>query len=401
MKLSSTEPFWLLKNGLINSYPSLRENIECDILIVGSGITGALMAYQLSSEGYHAVLIDKRDVATGSTSATTAMIQYEIDEPLYSLIEKVGEDAAVDSYKAGVAAIDKLEMIIKTVKADCGFSRKRSLHIARSLEDLEWLEKEYVARKKYLFEVEWLTKPALSEQYGIKAEGAILSEAGASVDAYCLAHVLLSYCVKVYGLSVYDSTCAEKIEYGKAGNTTTTQDGFIVKSNQIVFASGFETKQMISDHVVNLTSTYAFVSEPLANIPSNIRNTIFWDTQDPYLYMRTTSDNRILVGGGDEEFKNAARRDRLLRKKQGLLKKDIEKLFPAFELIPDFTWAGTFGVTQDALPYIGAHPDYPNSYFLLGFGGNGITFSVMGMSILSDAIAGKENKFLNYFRFNR
>jgi glycine/D-amino acid oxidase-like deaminating enzyme len=117
MKLRSKETYWLLKNGLITSYPSLQNDITCEVLIVGGGITGALIAYQLSSEGFKVILIDKRDIAMGSTSATTAMIQYEIDEPLYSLKKKAGKNAAVDSYREGVLAIDKLQSIIKATKA--------------------------------------------------------------------------------------------------------------------------------------------------------------------------------------------------------------------------------------------------------------------------------------------
>ena len=98
MEIRSKEPYWLLKNGIINSYPSLRKNIECDILIIGGGITGALVGYQFSSEGYRTVVIDKRDIGAGSTSATTSMIQYELDKPLYSLSETIGKESAVDIY---------------------------------------------------------------------------------------------------------------------------------------------------------------------------------------------------------------------------------------------------------------------------------------------------------------
>ena len=86
MDLRSANGFWMLRNGLLNSYPSLQEDVDCDVLVVGAGITGALMASQLSSEGYRTVVIDRRNVAFGSTSATTAMLQYELDKPLYELI---------------------------------------------------------------------------------------------------------------------------------------------------------------------------------------------------------------------------------------------------------------------------------------------------------------------------
>ena len=90
MKLKSNEPFWLVKNGLKHSYPSLDKDISTDVLIVGSGITGSLIAHRCMQEGYKTVLIDRREVANGSTSATTSMLQYEIDVPLFELIEQIG-----------------------------------------------------------------------------------------------------------------------------------------------------------------------------------------------------------------------------------------------------------------------------------------------------------------------
>src|SRR5690554_6570644 len=88
MDLKSNEPFWLIKNGAIRSYPSLRNNLECDVLIVGGGITGSLIAHQCIKDGYNTILIDKREIANGSSSATTSMLQYEIDTPLYELDRK-------------------------------------------------------------------------------------------------------------------------------------------------------------------------------------------------------------------------------------------------------------------------------------------------------------------------
>jgi glycine/D-amino acid oxidase-like deaminating enzyme len=401
MKLRSNETYWLLKNGLITAYPSLQKSISCEVLIIGGGITGCLMAYQLSQEGYKTVLIDKRDIAMGSTSATTAMLQYEIDEPLYSLIHKVSANAAVDSYREGVLAIAKLGKIVKTVQANCGFKQKDSVYVANSKKDVAWLRVEFECRKKNLLDVKWLTSKKLKTEYGIVGEAAILSTVAASMDAYNLAHALLLYSVKHYALKVYDHTSAEEVTYQAHNTSVITDDLCVITCKKIVYASGYETQQLFKKKIVTLNSTYAFVSEPLVNMPFNIKRTIFWNTDDPYLYLRATADNRILVGGGDEKFKNAMRRDRLINKKELFLLESVRKLLPELTLIPDFSWAGTFGVTKDALPYIGSHPDYPNSYFVLGFGGNGITFSVMGMQIISDALAGRHNKFLKYFSFTR
>lgn len=90
MDLTSNEPFWLVKNGLLNSFPSVKSDIKTEILIVGGGITGALMAHKCIEEGYETTLVDRREVANGSTSATTSMLQYEIDVPLHELSEMIG-----------------------------------------------------------------------------------------------------------------------------------------------------------------------------------------------------------------------------------------------------------------------------------------------------------------------
>ncbi len=401
MKLRSFETYWLLKDGLIYTYPSLQEDVDCDVLIVGGGITGALMAFQLSGEGYKTILIDKRDVSLGSTSATTAMIQYELDEPLHSLIEKVGEAAAVDTYLAGVEAIRQLDALISMLKIDCGFASKKSLFVSRRPEHDVWLKKEYECRKFYGLEVNRLENGDLKKDYDIAGCGGLLSDAGASLDAYRLAHGLIHHAAASQNLRVYDHTELKETSWNGSYHSVLTTNLQEIRCVSIVYATGFETQGFIKEKIVELNSTFACVSEPMVKVTEKLKNTIVWDTNDPYLYIRTTSDNRILVGGEDELFEHPSRRDNMIDEKEEGLVRGFQKLMPSMAFVPDFTWAGTFGKTKDSLPYIGVKNDFPNSYFVLGFGGNGITFSVMGMKIISDAMSGKPNKFLDYFKFGR
>jgi glycine/D-amino acid oxidase-like deaminating enzyme len=119
------------------------------------------------------------------------------------------------------------------------------------------------------------------------------------------------------------------------------------------------------------------------------------------LYMRSTKDNRIIVGGRDEDFYSPAKRDRLIKKKTALLKNDFIKLFPGFEFNPEFSWTGTFGSTKDSLPYIGTYSKTPHTYYALGFGGNGITFSFIAAQIITDMIKGRKNRDAVLYAFNR
>ena len=87
MDLRSGYPFWLVQSGLVNTYPSLAADIRCEVAVIGGGITGALVAYHLVQAGIDTVVVDKRDIGWGSTSASTGLLQYEIDTPLHQLID--------------------------------------------------------------------------------------------------------------------------------------------------------------------------------------------------------------------------------------------------------------------------------------------------------------------------
>ena len=401
MDLKSNEPFWLVKNGILHSYPSLKETVECEVLVIGGGITGSLIAHQMVKDGYETVLIDRREIGNGSTSATTSMLQYEIDVPLYELIDQIGEVGAVKAYKACSKSIDDLDKITQELNSEAGFERKESLYYASKKKDVSWLKKEFEARKNAGFNLKWIEKEEILERYEFENTfGGILSSQGASVDAFHLAHELLAFNSKK-GLRVYDKTEMDSVEVKKGFNLVTTKTGQKIKAQKIIYAIGYESAHLIKEKFVDLKSTFAMVSEIDEKGSEKLNNTLFWNTSDPYLYMRTTSDGRVLIGGGDEDFRDPEKRDAMIDKKEKEILGDLKDLLPNYHFYTDFTWAGTFGETKDGLPYIGEHKDFPNSYFVLGFGGNGITFSVTGMEMASAFMKNKNHPLTEYFKFGR
>lgn len=399
MKLHSTETFWPIKNAMDTSYPSLNADITTPILIIGGGITGALIAYKLITEGKKVTLVDKRDICNGSTAASTALLQYEIDISLHQLIEKRGFDCAVSSYKNCEKAIFDLKKIIDSIKSDCQFEFKKSVYFCSVKKDIPFLEREFKARKENGFKVKWLDEIELKKQ-GINGFAAIESESGAVMDPYKLAYDLLKYCTQK-GMQIYDRTniIAFKQQNGKI--LAITEDKFTITTENSIHCSGYESTQTLTEKVVDLKSTYALASESFTKVPEVFKNAIYWNTSEPYLYFRATSDNRIIMGGGDEEFHNPEKRDKLLPRKESYLLKQFKKCFPDINFKLDYSWAGTFGETQDALPYFGKPDSQKKEHYVLGFGGNGITFSVMAMNSIIASLNGTSHQDLEYYKFNR
>ncbi len=400
MNLTTGYPYWLINSGLPAHYPKLEQPIKTDVLIIGAGISGALTAYHLINAGIQCVVVDARTVGLGSTCASTSLLQYELDKPLNELANQIGVQQATRAYTMCAESIDSLQAISQKIKFK-SFEQQQSLFFAAYKKDKKLIETEFSIRKKAGFSVQLLDEKQIQQQFGFTAPAAILSSKAAATDAYLFTHALLAAGIKK-GLDVFDRTTISKIEYKKRGATLITDKGYAIHARKIVNASGYEITEFIEKKIVTLHSTYALASEHIqSQIPVWNNKTMLWNTADPYLYMRLTKDNRIIVGGRDEEFYSPARRDRLIKKKTALLKKDFFKLFPAIDFVPEFSWTGTFGSTKDALPYIGTYSKTPHTYYALGFGGNGITFSLIAAEIIRDMICGKKNKDAPLYAFNR
>lgn len=400
MKLRSGYPFSLIKYGLPFDYPRLEKNINTDIVILGGGISGALTAHYLIKCGINCTIVDARSIGLGSTSASTSLLQYEIDTPLHELISMVGEKKAVRSYQLCLDSILKLGNIAKQVGME-DIQMADSLYYAAYKKDISSLRKEFEARKKYKMPVAWLDEKAVLKKFGFHAPGAILSSVAAATDAYLFTHRLLQY-NETKGLKVYDRTPVVAIKHNKLNVELKTKNGHIIKAKKLVYATGYEVVNFISEPIVKLHSTYAIISESF-NVPQRFgkKNTLIWNTANPYLYMRTTPDNRYIIGGRDEEFFSPVKRDKLIATKAKQLRNDFKKIFPQITFNTEFSWTGTFGSTKDGLPYIGPYKKLPNSYFALGFGGNGITFSQVAGEIIADLVRGRKNKDAELFLFDR
>ncbi len=400
MNLSSGYPFWLVKHGLPYDYPSLEEDIKTDVVVMGGGISGALVSYYLTVAGVDHIVVDARTIGLGSTCASTALLQYEIDVPLCELQYKVGLYNAVRAYRLCDESIDTLEMIASKIKFD-EFEKLESLYYAASKKDEKFIEEEYNIRNKHGFNVKLLEEDNIYKTFKLHAPNAILSAQGAQTNAYSFAHALHQYSIKK-GTRVYDRTCVSNINNREEDVKLTTEKGNTITAKKLVFATGYESVKYIDKKIVDLQSTYAMCSEQgNATDAPFAHKALLWNTAEPYLYMRTTPDNRILMGGRDEKFFNPKKRNDLLAGKKELLLKDFKKLYPNVEFKPEFSWCGTFGATKDGLPFIGQYKKMPNSYFALGFGGNGITFSLIAAEILRDLITGKKNNDSEIFSFSR
>ena len=168
-------------------------------------------------------------------------------------------------------------------------------------------------------------------------------------------------------------------------------------------AAGYANQQWLKQRVAKNLSSYAFITDPIdADTLGMLRDTMVWESARPYVYLRTTGDGRLLVGGEDDAVDIPARRDRRVEKKTRLLMKKIGSLFPELPITPAFSWAGTFAETEDGLPFFGPHAEHGGRlHFAMAYGGNGITYSMIGAGLIRALIERRKHPLSELFSFDR
>lgn len=394
--LRTGRSLWADSPGLGVDARPLKAAVAVDVVIVGAGISGAFMARELSRDHSVAVL-DRRPPLMGSTIASTALLQWEIDLPLTALTDRVGAAKARRAYQRSRRAVDDLKRIVAEERIRCGLRDKVTLYLAGDAFGHRALEAEAEARAAIGLESEYVGPATLRERFGIDRTGAILSEGSASGDPARLAAGLLRRAT-ANGARVWSPVEVSKAVSDPEGVTLLTDAGHAVRAKAVVFCCGYEFPKGVPTPGAEVISTWALASKPRPRCPAWLRDTLVWEASDPYLYFRMGGDGRLIIGGEDEGSATAHADPVKLERKAGIITGKLKRLLPDLDFDLDYRWAGAFGESVTGLPSIAPVPDMDHAWAVMGFGGNGITYSVIASQIVSSALRGKPDPDADLYR---
>lgn len=376
---------------------ALRESIRCDVAIVGAGISGAFMAQSLTRHYDSVVVLDRREPAMGSTHASTAMLQFEIDTPLTDLADQIGYAKASRAWRRSFRSTQALIRLIRAEQISCGLSERSALYLAGNEMGGRGLEKEARARNRAGLECEFLSAKELRARYGIDRTGAILSDGAAVADPVALARGIL-HKARGQGAQVFAPCDVTGVMTTRSGVMLAAGDHF-VEAKAVVFCTGYEVLKGLPDRDTKITSSWAAATATRADYPAWLDKTLVWEAAKPYLYMRTGTDGRLIVGGEDAELDSPSYRAGTLGLKARRLQEKTTRLLPGLKPKWTHVWAGAFGESSDGLPIIDAVPDMPGCFTVMGFGGNGTIYSMIAAQLMPGLVKGKKPADSDIFRF--
>lgn len=384
--LRTGRPVWADSAGLGVPVHPLKQAISVDVCIIGAGISAAFVARELSQD-HSVAILDRRPPLMGSTVASTAMLQWEIDLPLIELSRRIGEPDAARAYLRSRKAVDDLKRIVAEERIRCGLKAKGALYLAGDAYGHRALEVEGEARRSLGLNSDYLGPQALRDDYGITRTGALISDGSASADPAQLAAGLLRRAI-ANGAKIYSPVEALDVIGDPDGVSLVTDAGVAVRARKVVFCCGYEFPKGVPTPGLKVASTWAVASTPDARSPGWLRDMLVWEASDPYLYFRTAGDGRLIVGGEDENDPIAHEDPQKLKRKCATIADKLRRLMPTLEFEVDYTWAAAFGESSTGLPSIGPVPGLDHAWAVMGFGGNGITYSVIASQVVAAEVRG-------------
>jgi glycine/D-amino acid oxidase-like deaminating enzyme len=371
-----------------------------DVAIIGGGMSGALCAYSLTESGLNVAIIEKRTMASGSSAANTGLLQFSNDIMLHDMIDQIGEEKAVRFYKLCMEAIENLEQVAMNLPVSPEFIRRKSIYYASTTRHVSKLKKEYKTLKEHGFPVDYWSKKEIKQRLPFSKPGALITHGDAEVNPYRFVNGILDYLKEGQQTTIFENLEAECVEENSTGVEVHTSEG-IIQASHLIHATGYETPPIDKKIGTDIIRSYAIATEPIEDLSQWHERALIWETKRPYLYMRTTVDNRIIAGGLDEDPPEAPQSEKKIEKRGKQIEKEVQKLFPDLTIKMEYAWGASFGESLDNLPYIGKHPEKERTYYLLGYGGNGTVYSMLGSHILRDLILNRPNQDADIVKLDR
>ena len=394
MDLFKGKRFWptLTKEA---SFSKQKGAHEVDILVIGGGMSGLLSAYSLARAGKKVFLVEKDTIANGSSSLNTGLIQYMSDVVMVDIDEDKNKEISNDFYLRSKKALDFIEEIVNELDdPTISFRRNNSLYVSNDEEEVLKIKREVARQNELNFETEFLDDQRLKEEYDIDALGGLLSKNDVELNPMAFVSALANRATQQFDLIISEHTEINEHNFSFDEDKLVVED-LSVQYDKLVIATGYDVFPFLSKYLpkIELVTSFVVVTEPISH--QKITDTMFWESSSSYLYFRKSPDNRLIIGGEDEEnitlSENKAKiiSDKLIKQVQSYQTNSLK-------LKTEYFYEAIFGEASDGLPYIGPHPENQDVFILHGVGGNGTVYSAMGAMEMVDFSNGKFDEKMSY-----
>ncbi|MGE3611299.1 MAG: FAD-dependent oxidoreductase [Bacteriovoracaceae bacterium] len=373
-----TDSFWELDFQLPR-FQKLNQNLKTEICVVGGGIAGLSIAYQMAKRGHKVTLVEGFRLLSGQTGRTTAHLSHQLERLFTDLIRWQDKENLKDLVHAHVTAIDTIEHIIETENIDCEFERVNGYLFSNDRKAKEILLHEQKTASECGLNLEFISEtPVLKNK---KPSLLFKDQAQFHPIRYCWG--LMSSLTDL-GVEIYEGTYINDItNLSPDISILKTADENVIEAKFVVLATHTPINKKLSVHFKQIPlRTYAMAFETDGIFEDF---SLLWDTEKPYHYVRFER-NLLIVGGEDHRVGDHPIKDPFLQ-----LETWARQNFDFIGNIKN-KWSGQILESLDHIPFIGYAPgENKNIFIISGEAGQGMTYATIASILIPELIEKKEH----------
>ncbi|THY22475.1 FAD dependent oxidoreductase [Aureobasidium pullulans] len=416
---NSTLSYWRSELHPIDSYRS-SEHLpsECDIAIIGAGITGVSTAYHLSR--LHAannsgkkpsiVILEAREVCSGATGRNGGHSKMRISS-IRTLFKDYDAEAADECVAFVYSQSHLMKEAVDREGLHCEFELRRTYDVFVDGQDAKDAEETYrTAVKeghKWVKEVSFVDSRYAEQVTSIKGAKAAVSMPACSLWPYRFVTQLLSCMIDRKEVSLYTHTPITSIDSSNPAATILHTPNGSVTTKKLIFATNAYTSAIcpsFKEAIIPYKGTACHIAPENPISPHlNFTYNIYYDRQnDPDSkvdYLNPRPDSGIIVGGANWLFKshkslwyNTTDDSTLIPNTRPYFSTYMQNNFLGWEdsnAKITHLWTGIQGETKDGKPFVGKVPGKGNWYIAAGFNGGGMSFCFSCAEGLAGIVEGK------------
>ena len=351
-----------------NDLKRLNCDLDCDILIIGGGITGCSMYYHLNDK-YKVVLVEQNKIGDGKTARSTGKLTF-MQNDLLDKIRKQNEDKASLYLKSQIDAIKIIKKIIEEENIKCDLEKTESIIYTNNSEEVKKIQdlKKFLSSNKIKIEV--CNVDLVKMKYAIKAN-----------DTYIFNPSLFVYNYLKNKENIYENTKIINMKRKDNLYYCYTKN-HVIKSKYVIIASHYPYFNI--PYIFPLKG-YLEKSYLLAGIKKYDKTSLI-SYSNPYISIRTYKNKMIYLSNSDDSCKNindSKNFNELIKKASDIL------------LFPMYLWTNSDIITNDNLPYVGKIKD--NLFIATGYNTWGLTNGILSGKIIRDILDNKDNPYIELF----
>ncbi len=385
-------PYFCDCKGKIEGYPYLRHDISCELLIIGGGIDGAIANFFLS-QNHDVVLVDKGRFGHACTACATALLEYQLDDFADDLLEYMSEEEILQSYRMGLASIEKIKNFVARFGNQCHFSARPTFLYTNSIFSVKAIENEFLFRKKHNFDCKLFSKEDNPFPFSIK-KGIYSPNGGCEFNPYLFTKQMIKNSLNQNRL--FENTHIINLKKSRHGIIARTNFGERIFCQKVIVATGFNW-EILEQELCERFISYSIVTSPLPQ-PAWKEKALLHDASSPYHYCRTLPDGRVIFGGEDTPFHEKPVSEKLASRKYKALEKSLRRLLSLPQSVTiDYRFCGSFGTTKNNLGLIGESKTDDDILLFISCGANGIINAFCGVEIIEGILSGNPHPLAPLF----